>query len=179
MAKVRLNVFHALQRISRLVKKNHGAFNPFGAPYRDQNNDNFGPFMARLRDAFFIVNSEDIKEAKRSLEAQGINLEEVAEHREKNWTYFLRKCRRLVPERERLLKRFNSVIEQFWDVIDAQSGEILLRPKALEAVNLLRKHIEADCISDPDGVALYYTTGKNEAGITTRRCVRGTNSTEV
>ncbi|CAN0492413.1 unnamed protein product, partial [Laminaria digitata] len=25
---------------------------------------------------------------------------------------------------------------------------------------------------------LYYTTGKNAAGITTRRCVRGTNSTE-
>ncbi|CAN0516674.1 unnamed protein product [Laminaria digitata] len=48
----------------------------------------------------------------------------------------------------------------------------------MEAVILLRKHIEADCLSDPDGVALYYTTGKNAAGITTRRCVRGTNSTE-
>ncbi|CAN0310195.1 unnamed protein product, partial [Laminaria digitata] len=166
MPKVRLDVFHALQRISRLVKKNHGAFKPF---------------MARLRDAFFIVNSEDIKEAsfvERSLEAQGMHPEEVAEFREKNWTFFLRNCRRLVPERERLLKRFNSVTSQFWDVIDARSGEILLRPKAMEAVNLLRKHIEADCISDPDGVALYYTTGKNAAGITTRRCVRGTNSTE-
>ncbi|CAN0080274.1 unnamed protein product [Laminaria digitata] len=85
--------------------------------------------MARLRDAFYIVNSEDIKEA-----AQGINLEEVAEFREKNWTFFLRNCRRLVPERERLLKRFNSVTSQFWDVIDARSGEILLRPKAMEAV---------------------------------------------
>ena len=114
-----------------------------------------------------------------SLEAQGMTPEEVAEYREKNWTYFLRNCRRLVPERERLLKRFNSVIEQFWDVIDATSGEILLGPKALEAVNLLRKHIEAGCLSDPDGVALYYTVGKNAAGITTRRCVRGTNSTEV
>ena len=48
MPKVRLDIFHALQRISRLVKKNHGAFKPF---------------MARLRDACFIVNSEDIKEA--------------------------------------------------------------------------------------------------------------------
>lgn len=77
------------------------------------------------------------------------------------------------------MKRFNSVIDQFWDVIDAKSGEILLRPKAMEAVDLLRKHIEADCLSDPDAIALYYTTGKNAAGITTRRCVRGTNSTEV
>ncbi|CAN0563852.1 unnamed protein product, partial [Laminaria digitata] len=39
--RVRLDIFHALQRISRLVKKNHGAFKPF---------------MARLRDAFFILN---------------------------------------------------------------------------------------------------------------------------
>ena len=105
--------------------------------------------------------------------------EQVAEYREKNWTYFLRNCRRLVPERKRLLARFDSVIDQFWDVIDARSGEILLRPKALEAVKLLRKHIEAGCLSDPDGVPLYYATGKTEAGITTRRCVRGTNNTEV
>lgn len=105
--------------------------------------------------------------------------EEVATYREKNWTFFLRHCRRLVPNRDRLLKRFNLVIDQFWDVIDAKSGEILLRPKAMEAVNLLRKHIESGCLSDPEGVPLYYTTGKNKAGITTRRCVRGTNSTEV
>lgn len=45
---VRLDLFHGLQRISRLVKKTHGAFRPF---------------MARLRDACFIVNQEDIAEA--------------------------------------------------------------------------------------------------------------------
>ena len=48
MPKVRLDIFHALQPLSRLVKKNHGAFKPF---------------MARLRDVCFIVNSEDIREA--------------------------------------------------------------------------------------------------------------------
>lgn len=105
--------------------------------------------------------------------------EEVEEYKQKNWTFFLRNCRRLVPERERLLKRFDAVIEQFWDVIDAKTGEVLLRPNAREAVNNLRTHIEADCLSDPDGMPLYYTTGKNAAGVTTRRCVRGTNSTEV
>ncbi|CAM9656507.1 unnamed protein product [Laminaria digitata] len=84
-----------------------------------------------------------------------MNPEEVAEFREKNWTFFLWNCRRLVPERERLLKRFNSVTSQFLDVTDARSGEIILRPKAMEAVNLIRKHIQADCISDPGCVALY------------------------
>lgn len=45
---VRLDIFHALQRISKLCKTKHGAFKPF---------------MARLRDACFIVNLDDIKEA--------------------------------------------------------------------------------------------------------------------
>ena len=45
---VRLDIFNGLQRISISVKQSHGAF---------------GPFMARLRDACFIVNREDIEEA--------------------------------------------------------------------------------------------------------------------
>ena len=48
MLKIRLDIFHALPRISRPVKNSRGAFKPF---------------MARLRDACFIVNLEDIKEA--------------------------------------------------------------------------------------------------------------------
>ncbi|CAM9376638.1 unnamed protein product [Sphacelaria rigidula] len=163
MLKVRLDIFHALQRLSRLLKKSHGAFRPF---------------MARLRDACFIVNLADNKEARLALKAQGMKPEEVATYKKKNWTFFLRNCRRLVPNRERLSARFDSVIDQFRNVVDAKSGEVLLRPKAMDAINLLRKHIEAGCLSDPDGVPLYYATGKSAAGITTRRCVRGTNSTE-
>ena len=48
MLKVHLDVFHALLRTLRLLKKSHGAFRPF---------------MTRLRDAYFIVNLDDIKEA--------------------------------------------------------------------------------------------------------------------
>ena len=48
MLKGRLDALHALPRISRLVKKSHGASKPS---------------MAWLRDACYIVNLEDIKEA--------------------------------------------------------------------------------------------------------------------
>ena len=44
----RPDTFHALPRISRLVKRSHGAFKPS---------------MAWLRNACYIVNLEDIKEA--------------------------------------------------------------------------------------------------------------------
>lgn len=47
--KVRLDIFHALQRISRLVKKSHGAHRTF---------------MSRLRDACFVVNKDDIREVR-------------------------------------------------------------------------------------------------------------------
>ena len=48
MLKVRLDTFHALPNISRLVKKSNGAFKPS---------------MAWLRDACNIVNLEDNKDA--------------------------------------------------------------------------------------------------------------------
>ena len=48
MLKVRLDTFHALPRISRLVKKSHRAFKTS---------------MARLRGACYIVNLEAIQEA--------------------------------------------------------------------------------------------------------------------
>lgn len=205
---MRLNIFHAMQRISKLCKKHDGAFKPF---------------MARLRDVCFIVNLDDIKEAsavgiffvgringltinitilglirghqrlcimpdihsrfklqvEQALAGQGMTPEAIAEYKDNNWTYFLRNCRRLVPERPRLLERFNSVIEMFRNVVDAKSGEVLLRRKAMQAVNQLRKHMEADCLSDPEGVPLFYTTGQKAAGITTRCYVQGTNCTEV
>lgn len=118
-------------------------------------------------------------QVERALEGQGMTSEAIAEYKDKNWTYFLRNCRRLVPEPKRLLERFNSVIEMFGNVVDAKSGEKLLRSDAMKAVNLLRKHIQTGCLSDPEGVPLYYPTGQNAAGITTHRCVRGTNCTEV
>lgn len=45
---VRLDLFNALNRISRKIRKKHGAFKPF---------------MARLRDACFLINRNDIREA--------------------------------------------------------------------------------------------------------------------
>jgi len=118
-------------------------------------------------------------QVERALESGGMTPEKVQELKENNWTFFLRHCRRLVPERKRLLKRFDLVINQFKHVVDSKSGEELLRPEAAAAAELLRKHISIGCLSDPEGVPLYYTTGTTAAGVTTRRCVRGTNSTEV
>eukprot|EP00904_Undaria_pinnatifida_P013878 jgi/Undpi1/9620/HiC_scaffold_27.g12076.m1 len=107
MLKGRLDTFHALPRISRLVKKSHGAFKPS---------------MAWLRDSCYIVNLEDIKEVEvlfKRKNAVGIG---GRVDRDRDELCFLRNCRRLAPERTRLLTRFDSVIDRFCDVIDAKSG---------------------------------------------------------
>ncbi|CAB1103500.1 unnamed protein product [Ectocarpus sp. CCAP 1310/34] len=173
---VRLDPFHTLNRISRMTKKSHGAFKPF---------------MARLRDACFLVNRDDVYQAslkpfgwiwersvEMTLEARGMKPEEVQQLTEQNWSFFLRSSRRLVPRRDVLLKRFDRVIEEFGGCVDNTSGEVLLRPKAMKAVRQLRKHIENDCLSDPDGMAMYFAIGKNKHGLTDYRCVRGTNDVE-
>ena len=113
------------------------------------------------------------------LRARGFTTEQVQQIKEKNWAFFLKRCRRLVPPPRELLERFNKVIEEFGNCIDNDSREVLLRPKSRKAVRLLRKHIEAGCLSDPDGVAMYYVIGKTKDGLVNYRCVRGTNDVEV
>ena len=119
------------------------------------------------------------RQVERALESGGISPEKVKELREKNGPFFLGHCRCLVPEWERLFERFDLVIFQFKGVVDSKSGQDLLRPQAMEDVNLLRRHLSNGCLSDPEGIPLYLTTGKSAAGVTTRRCVRVTNCTEV
>lgn len=114
-----------------------------------------------------------------SLQAHGMTPEQVHQLKDRDWSFFLRNCRRLVPQSDELLGRFNRVIEEFSGCVDNDSREVLLRPKAMKAVELLRKHIEAGCLSDPDGVAMYYADGENKHGVPNYRCVRGTNDVEV
>ncbi|CAM9724078.1 unnamed protein product [Pylaiella littoralis] len=163
MFSVRLDLFHALNRISRTVKKGHGAFKPF---------------MARLRDACFLVNRDDIQQVEMVLEARGMTPEHVQQVKERNWALFLRSCRRLVPPPDELCERFDRVIEEFGGCVDNDSREVILRPKAMKAVRLLRKHIVSGCLSDPNGMAMSYAIGKNKGGLTKYRCVRGTNDVE-
>lgn len=113
------------------------------------------------------------------LEARGMKPEEVQQLKEQNWSFFLRSSRRLVPRSDVLLNRFDRVVEEFRGCVDHTSREVLLRPKAMKAVRQLRKHIENDCLSDPDGMAMYFAIGKNKHGLTDYRCIRGTNDVEV
>lgn len=161
---VRLDIFHAMLRISRTLKKSHGAFKIF---------------MARFRDAMFLVNTKDVELICEALKKKGMSDEEVKTKIDEDWVFFIRYCRRLVPSSEILLKRFDRVCNAFADVKDAKTDEPFFRSNTRKVVNNIREHIQKGCLSDVTGVPLYVAIGKDEkTGMTKYRCIRGTNGTE-
>ena len=62
--RLKLDPFHAMQRLSKLVLKSHGAC---------------GAYMARLRDALFMVHSEDLAAVEAALRLLGKTPEEIEE----------------------------------------------------------------------------------------------------
>ncbi|CAN0493611.1 unnamed protein product, partial [Laminaria digitata] len=160
---VRLDAFHGITRITKLVPKAHGACLPF---------------MAILRDAFFMVNKADVRATERVLAIEGKTDAQIAAMKETDWGFFLRNARRRVPRLLILLRRLNAVIKAYKGIVDARTGEVLLSAAAMKAVGLVREHIKLGCFSDPDGIPLYFERGKSSSGLPYFRCVRGTNSTE-
>ena len=77
--RLKLDPFHAMQRLSKLVLKSHGAC---------------GACMARLRDALLMVHSEDLAAVESALRLLGKTPEEIEEKKKTDWAYFLQSCRR-------------------------------------------------------------------------------------
>ena len=86
---------------------------------------------------------------------------------------------RLIPASDELLERFNLVVSVYNRLLDSKTKEPLLRRKALDAVERMRVHIKAGCISDSPAVSLYFVKGKDQlTGVMLYRCARGTNDLE-
>ena len=75
---MKLDPFRAMQRLSKLVLKSHGACRAF---------------LRRLRDAFFKVYRSDLVEVETALRQQGKSDAEIETMKEQNWGYFLSLCR--------------------------------------------------------------------------------------
>eukprot|EP00904_Undaria_pinnatifida_P008491 jgi/Undpi1/4772/HiC_scaffold_18.g08125.m1 len=153
-----------MQRLSKLVLKSHGAC---------------GAYMARLRDALFMVHSEDLAAVEAALRLLGKTPAEIEEKKKTDWAYFLQRCRRVIPQSDQLADGFDLVHRIYGHLLDAKTKQPLLRAEAWEAIKRLRVNIKAGCLSDPPGVALYFEAGKDSAtGCSLFRCVRGTNDLE-
>ncbi|CAN0207017.1 unnamed protein product [Discosporangium mesarthrocarpum] len=102
----------------------------------------------------FCYVQQDITEMEHLLEALGLPNDIIALKQDRGSAYFLHECRDCVTRPTDLLDRVYFVIEAFCNLCDAKTGVVLLFPATMDAVGILRKNIEADCVSDPEGVAL-------------------------
>eukprot|EP00903_Cladosiphon_okamuranus_P006310 g6187.t1 len=134
-----------MQRLSKLILKSHGACRAY---------------LARLRDAFFMVHMEDLAGVEAALRLVGRSPAEIEEKKKCDWGYFLQKCRRVIPPAAVLVKRFDLINRIYGNLLDRKMKQPLFRAEALEAIKRLRVHIEAGCLSDPPGVPLCFEAGK-------------------
>lgn len=74
-----LDPFHGMQRPSKLVLKSYGAC---------------GAYMARLRDAWFIVYKEDLAGVEEALRLLGKSPEDIETKKRTDRSYFRQRCRR-------------------------------------------------------------------------------------
>ncbi|KAI8830988.1 hypothetical protein BJ741DRAFT_567708 [Chytriomyces cf. hyalinus JEL632] len=160
---VRLDIFHAMQRISRTVLSSHGAYHAF---------------MSRLQDAFFLVCKDDLEQVCNVLKATGKSDMDIRELKNQDWAFFLRHCRKVCPPKAVLLARFQCVVDAFSDMKDAKTGDQLFRSVTRKQIKNLAKHIRNGCISDVPDLSLYFVDGHTKDGLPRYRCCRGTNSNE-
>jgi hypothetical protein len=116
--KVRLDCFHAMNRINRTLLKAHGAYKPF---------------MARLRDAIFLISAEDMNTVVAALKAARWTDEQIQAKKKYDWGFFLKHCRRHIPHKEELLKRFDKVCDAFHDMLDSKTQKPLFHTALMVA----------------------------------------------
>jgi hypothetical protein len=64
-------------------------------------------------------------------------------------------CRRVVPSSDILAERFRRLNQVVGDIKCVKSGKKLYSPDTWRACENLLKHIENNCLSDPDDVAIH------------------------
>lgn len=165
LVRVKLDAIHSMFRIVRAI--------PNGHPH-------YGAFCAEFRDAMFGIDADDVRSLKADLQRKGMTTEEVDRYYVTNYDYFVRRCRRCIPEPDHLVASLQSVFDRYANRMGKTSKSKpespLFSPSAhKEARNVLR-HAKIGCLSDIPGVSLYYY--KNVGGQQKLFCARGTNALE-
>jgi len=133
------------------------------------------PFARALRNAFFKYDPED-----------HANLEVFLQSKKVTWdqmlctysSWILWRVRRFVPPPEELLPRITKVLYDFGPLMCSKSKQTLFNDKAWEVAKNVCENIRRGYYSDPPGIQLYYSSGKDKYGLLTYRCCRGTNAIE-
>ena len=132
-------------------------------------------FLTCLRDAVLVMNPADVEDvAERLRQRRRMPDARTEDLRLFNSSYFSRNCRRYVPPPEQLVARMNVVRETFCDIKDADTSEPLFSDKTRRAFDNLVAHAAEGCMSDPEGVSMYYKSPTSSS----LHCIRGSSALE-
>lgn len=160
--RVKLDVFHAMKRITDKVPKSHVFM---------------FAFTLQLRDAIYAVNDEDKRAVQKYLDTVG---ERFDDRYASSSDWILQRVRRVVRPKESLREKLSKLIATYDsdEFLDPITNKRLITPECLKEFGNLLKHVDDDCLSDPPGIPLYYAVGRDKNDLTLYRCVRGTSDTE-
>src|SRR5882762_1217014 len=152
--------WHALDMI--YIPKNHGLRTEFARA---------------VRDAMFIVNESDKVLVEARLKAEGSSWKEALAVKPK---YLWCLVRRTIPPPEQLYELLAGVFKAYGSLKDSVTGLPLFSASAWKSAKNLLKNVQMGYLSDPPGIALYYTVGldREVGGLPVWRCCRGTNFVE-
>ena len=164
--RIKLDIFHLIQRISKTLSMRHGAYKAFHAV---------------LRDMLFDVCSEDVELLAERLEARVSNLVDFGASDTRNkveaalrahtqWVH--KNVRRKVPSPAELIDRINKACNLFAPIVDVESKRAFFSDATWKAVAGVLMHVRKGCVSDVPGLSLYYRVGNK------LYCTRGTSALE-
>lgn len=132
-------------------------------------------FMARFRDALFLVNEEDKKRVTKALKHNQITWDRMVKARP---SWISKRIRRTIPPPKQLYPVVAALFSHYGNSLDLKTGLKLFDKQCQSQAAKILDAISKGHISDPVGVPLYYTRRIDEFGLPVYRCVRGTNSLE-
>ena len=159
------DIVHLFFRFQHVWKKSHGAY---------------FSFMTALRDAFYIVNQDDLDQCCQTLrDSHGLTEEQICQKMKYDYDWFLKRVRRHVPDPLVLERRYMEVFRQYKDVCCAKTGDKLFCTRESYACHKAAiKHIRRNCISDIPFESYYSPIRSDKHGLTVNHCHRGTPGNE-
>jgi len=133
------------------------------------------PFARQLRDAILIPDPHDKAMLSRFLEEK-MDTFEQAVLRRSDWVW--RRMKRYVPPPEVLFPCVKLIFQVFGPLKDAVTGQPLFNDASWEKAQNILENIRLGHYSDPPGIALYMSIGKDANGLNLYKCLRGTNQVE-
>jgi hypothetical protein len=134
------------------------------------------PFARALRDAFFDYDLEDKAIVTTFLEGKNLTFEKMLQEHP---VWIKRRVKRFVPAPEELFERVHRVFSAYGPRKDARpNSKPLFSTETWKVTTNILENIRRGFYSDPPGIPLYHTQGKDKYDLMCYRCIRGTNGVE-